>query len=86
LLAVSQAGTTTQQQATDAVFQDRANDSWLQAASAPRGLAPFWQIAGSKRSDAETELAALEQASELLQDLAIHLNRPGQDLLSGLWD
>lgn len=86
LLPLSQPGTTTQQQATDSVFQDRANDSWLQATSAARGQTPFWQVAGSRRADAEPELAALEQANELLNDLAAHFNRPGQDLLSRLWD
>ena len=73
--------------ATDAVFQDRANDAWLQASGSAQGVAQLWQnAAASKRADLQPELAALKQASDLLSDLAIQLGQPGRDLLSNLWD
>lgn len=87
LLPLARTGAGAQPTAADSIFADRANDAWLQAGSSASGVAQFWQnSSASQKADIEPELAALEQAEELLNDLAVHLGQPTRDLLANLWD
>jgi len=87
LLPLAGPNTPALQSATDSVFQDRANDAWLQGSGSAQGVAQLWQNAtASQRDDLQPELAALKQANELLNDLAIHVGQPSRDLLANLWD
>jgi hypothetical protein len=80
-------GTSSLQNAVDSIFADRQNDSWLQHSGSLRSAAQAWQnAAATRRADIQPELAALEKAADLLDDLAAHLSRDQRDALSDLWD
>lgn len=75
------------QSAVDSVFSDLGNSSWQPLASASRSLIHHGRHdASSPEADVAPELAALEDATNLLNDLAEHLAQPRRDLLADLLD
>jgi hypothetical protein len=85
-------GASALQNATDSIFGDSRNDSWLQHSGSLRAAARAWQnAAATTRADirpepSALELNALEKAADLLDDLAAHLSRDQRSVLGSLWD